>query len=60
MIYFMKFGLQEYAVYCFDSISCVKTFKDIMAISPEDAYLQLEIRGLEPISWVTEDAYGDY
>lgn len=56
----MGFGLQEYAVYCFDAVNCVKTFKDVMAISPEDARFQLEIMGLEPISWVTEDAYGNY
>ena len=56
----MKFGLQEYAVYCFDSTNCVKTFKDVMAISPEDARFQLEIIGLEPISWVSEDGFGDY
>lgn len=56
----MKFGLQEYAVYYLDPVNWVKTYECVMAISPEDAYLQLEIRGLEPIAWVTEDAYGDY
>lgn len=56
----MNFGLQEYAVYCFDSINCVKTFKDVMAISPEDAYQQVKIRGFEPIAWVSESGYGDY
>lgn len=56
----MRFGLQEFAVYCFNPVECLKTFYDVMAVSPEDAYQQLKIKGYEPISWVSEDGFGDY
>ena len=57
---FRKTKLQEYAVYCFNPSECVKTYYDVMAISPEDAYHQLAVMGFEPISWVSEGGYGDY
>lgn len=55
----MKFGLQPFCVCCYTPDGG-QTFENVMAISPEDAYQQLCIRGFKPTEWITEDAEGVY
>ena len=56
----MKFGLQEYAVYCTDTSDWCSGVQNVMAMSPEDARHQLEVRGFVVKAWMTADGYGEY